>query len=142
MILHGLSTENLTSNSLCRACIKHRAPIRRREPSYYIVEREREREREREKSEGEGKTLQIPREQMATFLAFRSLRSQLEKSFRVVGDSAACPRHHRAETPAKLIITTEPARFAFSVRKHENPQTNKETSNPNSLNPNPNSAET
>jgi hypothetical protein len=52
MILHGLSTENLTSNSLCRACIKHRAPIRRREPSYYIVEREREREREKKKRRG------------------------------------------------------------------------------------------
>lgn len=73
---------------------------------------------------------------------FPELEKPTSKSCRVVGDSAASPRHHRAETPAKLLITTEPSGFAFSVRKHENPQTNKETCNPNSLNPNPNSSNT
>jgi hypothetical protein len=73
-----LSTENLNSKSLSKACIKHRASIRRREPSYYTVEREREREKKR--SEGKGKTLQIPWAQMAAFFAFRSLRSQLQKA--------------------------------------------------------------
>jgi hypothetical protein len=63
---------------------------------------------------------------------FPELEKPASKSFRVVGDSAASPRHHRAETPAKLLITTEPSGFAFSVRKHENPQ-NKERQKPVTL---------
>jgi hypothetical protein len=82
----------LSSKSLCRACIKHRASIRRRNPSYYTVERERE--RERKKRRGRENITDTMSTDGAIF-CFPELEKPTSKTFRIVGDSAASPRHRR-----------------------------------------------